>query len=163
MWSPSQAWWISPKANAGASEDVGVLSALVGMMSLDDIEHGLELARLSGELQTAGEMVAALQMPVLADFMAERASRLHEMSVEQIRLAISADGVSQVLAAAGKRLTSLGENEVEEGMARLAVSDAVSEESAAKSKTSEELAMQGLEKMVVEGEVAGPPGGGDGE
>jgi hypothetical protein len=103
------------------------------MMSADNIEHGLELARLSGELQTAGEMVAALQMPVLADFLSERAGRLHDMSVEQIRLAISTDGVSQVLAASGERITALGENEVGKDGA-LAVSSAVSEESAAKSK-----------------------------
>ena len=83
-------------------------------------------------------MVAALQMPVLADLLAERAGRLHEMSVEQIRQAISTDGVSQVMAAAGQRLTSLGENEVEEGMMRLAISNAASEKSAAMSKTSEE-------------------------
>jgi len=33
-----------------ASEDVGVLSAMVGLMSLDGIEHGFELAPISGEL-----------------------------------------------------------------------------------------------------------------
>ena len=136
-----------------ASEDVGVLSALVGMMSVDDLEHGLELARLSGELHTASEMVDALHMPVLSTFLSERAVRLHEMSVEQIRLAISTDGVSQVLAAAGQRITALGENEVEEGLVRLAISEAVSEQSAAMSRASEDLAVQGIEEMVIGVEV----------
>jgi hypothetical protein len=137
-----------------ASDDVGVLSALVGMMSVEDIQHGLELARLSGELHTTGEMVAALKMPVLSTFLSERAARLHQMSVEQIRLAISTDGVSQVMAATGKRISTLGEKEVEEGMVRLTISNAVSEESAAKAKASEDLAQQGFEEMVVAGEVA---------
>jgi hypothetical protein len=135
------------------SEDVGVMSALVGMMSAEDIEHGLELARLSGELQTASEMLAVLKMPVLSNLLSERAARLHEMSVEQIRHAISADGVSQVLAATGKRIGTLGENEVEEGMARLTISEAASAQSAALSKASVDLTVQGIEEMAFAGEV----------
>ena len=136
-----------------ASEDVGVMSALVGMMSRADLEHGLELARLSGELLTASEMMDALKMPVMAVFLAERSSRLHEMSVEQIRIAISTDGVSQILSTAGQRINTLGENEVEEGMVRLATSEAVSAASAARSKASEDLAVQGIEEMVIGGEI----------
>ncbi len=131
------------------SEDVSVLSALVGMMSSDGIEHGMELARLSGELQTASEMVVALQMPVLANLLSKRAARLHEMSVEQIRLAISTNGLSQILAATGQQISELGENEVEEGMTRLTVSRAASEKSAAMSKASDDLAVQGIEEMIL--------------
>ena len=131
------------------SEDVSALSALVGMMSTDGIEHGMELARLSGELQTASEMVEALQMPVLATLLSRRAARLHEMSVEQIRLAISTNGVSQILAATGQQISELGENEVEEGMTRLTVSRAASEESAAMSKASDDLAVQGIKAMIL--------------
>jgi hypothetical protein len=136
-----------------ASEDVGVVSALVGMMSREDIEHGLELARLSGELYTASDILAAMKMPVMVTFLTERAERLHEMSVEQIRIAISTDGVSQILSAAEQRINTLGENEVEEGMVRLATSEAVSAESAARSKASEDLARQGIGEMVLGGEV----------
>jgi len=106
------------------SDDVGVLSALVGMMSEDDLEHGLELARLSGELQTAGELVDELRMPVLSAFLTDRAARLHEMSLEQIHIAISTEGVSQLLASAGTKIGALGENEVAEGITRLVVADA---------------------------------------
>ena len=136
-----------------ASEDVNVVSALMGLMSLDDIDHGLELARLSGELQTAGELVEAIKMPVLAGFLTKRSARLHDMSLEQIRIAVSTKAVSQVLADAGKKIESLGENEMDEGVARIAVSAAVSEESAAMSKASDELAVQGFEEMVVGAEV----------
>jgi hypothetical protein len=137
-----------------ASEDVEVMSALVGMMSTDDLEHGMDLARLSGELQTARDIVESLQMPVMATFLSERAARLHEMSVEQIRLAIATEGVSQILAGAGKKITSLGENEMEEGIARLNVSGAVSQESAAMANSSEDLAKQGVEEVVLAGATA---------
>ncbi len=137
-----------------ASEDVGVVSALVGMMSANDLEHGLELARLSGELHTVSEIVVALKMPVMADFLLDRSGRLHEMSVEQIRHAISTDGVAQVLASTGQRINTLGENEVEEGLVRLATSEAVSAESVAMSKTSQELAAVGIGELIIGNEVS---------
>jgi len=132
-----------------ASDDVDVLSALVGMMSMDDLDHGLELARLAGELHTVGDMVESLKMPVLAGFLADRAGQLHEMSIQQIRIAISTDGVSQLMAAAGEKISALGQNEVEEGVTRLAVSQAAAVESGAMAQASEELLQQGAGKMVV--------------
>jgi hypothetical protein len=131
------------------SEDVGVMSALVGMMSEDDLEHGLELARISGELQTASDLVAELQMPVLSLFLAERAGRLHEMSLEQIHVAISTEGVSQLLAASGTKIGELGENEVEEGYTRLEVAEAVEAKSSVMSNASDELAVQGVEELII--------------
>jgi hypothetical protein len=135
------------------SEDVGVMSALVGMMSEDDLEHGLELARLSGELETVSEIVDDLQMPVLAAFLAERSGRLHEMSIEQIRIAISTDGISQLLSASGTKIRDLGENEVDEGFTRLEVAEVAAEKSAAMSRAGDELAGQGIEKIIVAKEV----------
>jgi hypothetical protein len=93
--------------------------------------------------------VEALQMPVLATLLSKRAARLHEMSVEQIRLAISTNGVSQILAATGQQISELGENEVEEGMTRLTVSRAASQESAVLSTASDDLAVQGIEEMIL--------------
>lgn len=140
-------------AMLAASEDVSVMSALVGLMSADDIEHGLELARLAGEMQTAGELIESLRMPVLSVFLAKRAARLHEMSVEQVRMALSTRAVSEVLASAGKTMGALGENEMDEGVARLTVSAVVSEESEAMANASNELAVQGLEEIVTGAEI----------
>jgi hypothetical protein len=136
-----------------ASEDVGVLSALVGVMSRGDLQHGLELARLSGELYTIRDMVSSLKMPVLAEYLTDRAARLHAMSVEQIRIAISTDGLSQVMAATGKKIGTLGENEVQEGMVRLSTSAAVSAQGEALAKSSESLATKGLAEVVIGEEV----------
>lgn len=140
-------------AMLAASEDVTVMSALVGLMSLDDIEHGMELARLSGEMRTAGDLVDGLKMPVLSIFLAKRAERLHEMSLDQVRLAMSRRAVSEVLASAGQKINALGENEMDEGVTRLTVSAVVSEESAAYSKASGELAAQGMEEILMGAEV----------
>lgn len=140
-------------AMLAASEDVNVVSALMGLMSLEDIEHGLELARLSGEMLTAGELVQAIQMPVLAGFLTKRSARLHEMSLEQIRTAVSTKAVSQVLSAAGSKMEALGANEMNEGVTRLTMSAVAREESAAMSEASDELATKGFEEVVVGAEV----------
>ena len=140
-------------AMLAASDDVNVMSALVGLMSLEDIEHGMELARLSGEMRTAGELVDTLKMPVLSLFLAKRAARLHDISVEQVRAAMSTRAVSEVLAAAGQKINALGENEMDEGVTRLTVSAVVSEESAAMAKASNELAVEGFEELAVGAEI----------
>ena len=77
----------------------------MGLMSLDDIEHWPGTGPpFSGEMQTAGELVEAIKMPVLAGFwVTKRSARLHDMSLEQIRIAVSTKAVSQVLADAERR------------------------------------------------------------
>ena len=49
-----------------AGEDVDAMSAVVGLMSAEDLEHGLEMARVAGELWAVGDVIDMLQMPVLA-------------------------------------------------------------------------------------------------
>jgi hypothetical protein len=55
-----------------ASEDVDLMGAMVGLMSADDLERGLELARMAGELWSVGNVVDLLEMPVLSAFLASR-------------------------------------------------------------------------------------------
>ena len=55
-----------------ASEDIGVMSTIVSLMSAEDLERGLELARLAGELWTIGDVMDAVDMPILSAFMADR-------------------------------------------------------------------------------------------
>ena len=47
-----------------ASEDVAATSAMVGLMSGEDLESGLALARIAGEMWAIGDVVELLQMPV---------------------------------------------------------------------------------------------------
>jgi hypothetical protein len=106
-----------------SSEDVNVMSALVGLMSLEDVDHGLELARMAGEFSVVSQIVAPLQMPLLTAFLEERSISLHAMAVEQVRQAGSTRSLARAIAATGKQIAGLGENEIAEGVARLAVSE----------------------------------------
>jgi hypothetical protein len=136
-----------------ASEDVSVLSAMVGLMSVEDLDHGLELARLSGELQAVGQVINLLQMPVLSAFLAARGGRLQEMAVEQIRQSGSTHSLARALTATGQKIAGMGENEIVEGIARLAVSEGMAERSALLSTEGALLAAKGMEQMVAAGEL----------
>ena len=54
------------------------------MMSEADLEHGMELAAIAGQLSAAGDVVAAIGMPVLADFLADKGEDLQEIAVDTI-------------------------------------------------------------------------------
>ncbi len=130
-----------------ASQDVDVMSAIVGLMGIADFEKGLELARLSGELETISDVLERLQLPVLSALLDDRGERLQEMAVDSILRAGSSRGLSQALASAGKTMGALGENEMAEGVARLAVSAAAADQAVELAETAEILTEQGVEKL----------------
>ena len=109
------------------SEDVGVMSAMVGLMGEDDLETGLELARIAGELWAVSDVVDMLQMPALTEFLAERGELLQELAVEQILKAASTKGVAKAIESAGGKIADLGNNEIAEGVTRMAVSEGLAE------------------------------------
>jgi len=134
-------------AMLAASNDVGVMSALVGLMSLEDVDHGLELARLAGELNVVSEIVHGLQMPVLSDFLESRGASLHQMAVNQIRLAGSTRNLAYAMADTSQQITGFGEDEMAEGVARLAVSEGMAERSTELAVGAAMLAEKGIEEV----------------
>ena len=55
--------------------DVKAMGAIVGLMSKEELDRGMDLARLAGELAVVGDVVGILDMPVLAEFLAERGAQ----------------------------------------------------------------------------------------
>jgi hypothetical protein len=119
------------------SEDVNTLSAMVGLMGAEDLEHGLALARLAGEMWIVGDVTDMMQMPVISAFLEERGFMLQDMAIEQILQAASAKSLSEIMAATGDRIADYGLREAAEGAVRLAVSEGMAE-------TSEEMAEAGV-------------------
>ena len=64
--------------------DVKAMGAIVRLMSREELDRGLELARLAGELWTVSDVAGLLDMPVLAEFLEERGMRLQEIAVDQL-------------------------------------------------------------------------------
>ena len=63
-------------------DDVNTLSAMVGLMGAEDLEHGLALARLAGEMWIVGDVTDMMQMPVISSFLEEHGKLLSMIIVD---------------------------------------------------------------------------------
>ena len=103
--------------------------AVVGLMGEDDLERGLELARLAGELEAVGNVVSRLDMPVLFAFLANRSAHLQEIAADTIVRSAGSHALAKVIAAKGTEIGEMGAQEVAEGLTRMAASEALAERS----------------------------------
>ena len=83
------------------SEDVDLMSALVGLMSAADLERGLKIARIAGELRAVSDVIDLLKLPVMSAFLQ---SRGEEAAEGFARMAMSAG-----LAAGSEELADVAE------------------------------------------------------
>ncbi len=147
-----------------ASEDVEVMSAVVGVMSEADLEHGLQLARLSGELRAAGDIVNLLELPVLAGFLESRSDRVNGMAVNAVLRSTSTRALAAAMAATGTDLASLSAENVADGIVRMAAADAMAVRSGELAAESAVGAVRGVEELatsaVLDAGGAGPDRGG---
>jgi hypothetical protein len=127
--------------------DVKAMGAIVKLMSKEELERGLELARLAGELWTVSDVVGALDMPVLADFLEDRGMRLQQIAADQLLRFTSTRALAGAIKQAGEDIEVMGEDEVVEGMVRGAASEAVAERSAELSVASDMLAAKGVDEL----------------
>jgi hypothetical protein len=134
--------------------DVKAMGAIVSLMSREELDRGLELARLAGELWTVSDVVGVLQMPVLAEFLEERGMRLQEIAADQLLRFTGTRALAGAIKQAGQDVEAMGEQEVTEGLVRLAVSEAAAERSAKLSAASDALAARAVDEMVT-AEIAG--------
>lgn len=120
-----------------AAEEIEDLSMMLALMNEEDLLWSMDLAGISGQLQVAGDVVADLDMPVLADFLRDRGDVLRQMAAESIFQYTATRGIASALAEAGEGVEELGANEIAEGLTRLAVAEGLAE-------GSEELIDEGL-------------------
>ena len=110
-----------------ASDNIEAISAMVGMMSVADLERGMELARLSGEMRVAGQIVTRLKMPVLAAFLGDRSERLNNCAINDVVRSSATRVVATALIATGADIRGLSEQEIAEGVVRMALESAMTE------------------------------------
>ena len=137
--------------------DVRAMGAIVTLMSREELDRGLELARIAGEMWTVSDLAALLDMPMLADFLEERGMRLQEIAVDQLLRSTGTRALAGSIKRAGQDIEAMGEAEIAEGAVRVAVSEAAAERSAELSVASDALAVKGvdeLETAAVAGAVA---------
>jgi hypothetical protein len=130
------------------SDNVKAMGAIVSLMSNEELERGMELARLAGELSVAGGVVDVLDMPVLAEFLAERGARLQEIAVDQLLRYTGTRALAGALKDTGKEIEEMGQQEVEEGLVRVAVSEVAAERSAQLAAASDALASRATDELI---------------
>jgi len=125
-----------------ASEDIAVQSAIMGSLSREDLATGMKLSAIAGQLRTARNVVAALDMPVLSDFLAEKSDELDEAATEQIFLMAATRALARSLAQTGADVADVGADAVSAGVARKEISRAAA-------GRAEELARSGEAQIIV--------------
>lgn len=98
--------------------------------------------------RVVGDVVSILDMPVLAEFLAERGEQLQDIAVDQLLRYMSTRALAGAIKQAGQDIEAMGEQEVEEGLLRMAVSEAAAERSAELSVASDALAARAVDEMV---------------
>ena len=106
-----------------ASDDLAEISAFVAAMSTEDLERGMDLASLYGELTVAGDVMAEMGLPVMAAFLADRGQWLREIAVDELRQYGASRALAELIEDTSEQVADLGIGEVEEGLVRLAISD----------------------------------------
>ncbi len=130
-----------------ASKDVEAVSAAVGLMTVDDLDKGLELGRLAGELQILSGIVAELEMPILSAVLNDRGARLSEIAKETILRAAASRSLTELVEATGSRIGDIGVNEIDEGLLRMAASDIAASRSADLSAAGLSLGLRGVMEL----------------
>jgi len=127
--------------------DVKAMGAIVKLMSKEELERGLELARIAGELWTVSDVASVLDMPVVAEFLEERGMRLQEIAVDQLLRFTGTRALAGAIKEAGKDIEVMGEQEVTEGLVRMSVAEAAAQRSAELSAASDALAAKGVDEL----------------
>jgi hypothetical protein len=127
--------------------DVKAMGAIVKLMSREELDRGLELARIAGELWTVSDVVGIMDMPVLAEFLEERGMRLQEVAVDQLLRFTGTRALAGAIKQAGQDIEAMGEQEVKEGLVRMAVSEVAAERSAELSAASDALAAKAVNEF----------------
>ena len=152
-------------ANAGArdmsqaadllaeSEDLAVQSAIVSAMSAADLDRGMELASVAGQLEAASDMMGTLGMPVLAAFLDAKGEQVKRVAVNMLLRAGATRALGAAIAETGVEVGELGADEFAKGITRLAQAQAIESQSQQLAQAGAELTEQGVAEMAVSQEA----------
>ncbi|MEZ4767385.1 MAG: hypothetical protein R2844_03055 [Caldilineales bacterium] len=136
-----------------ASEDIAVQSMLVGELSREDLELGMELASIGGQLQAVSDVVFDLDMPLLAEFLESLGDRMRALSADTIHRFGATRALARALAETGASVGDLGSNEVGEGMMRIEAAEEAAVLSEVADDVGRELRSEGRAEMAAAREI----------
>lgn len=131
------------------SENITALGQAVRLLSADELQHGLALAGLAGQLATASDVVDSLAMPVLAEFLSRSSRQLRGLAVDDLLRARGTRELAQEIRRSGSQVASFGSTEMAEGLLRMAASKGFADESVAMASTGAEQVAEGLAELAL--------------
>jgi hypothetical protein len=123
------------------SDDIEVQSALIGMMSEEDLDIGMQLAAIAGRMQAVSNVTKTLGMPRLTVFLREQGAELERIAEEAMLRSGATRALAAAMSATGANVADLGANEMAEGLTRLAAAEDIAIQS-------EELAGAGAADLI---------------
>jgi hypothetical protein len=102
-----------------AAGEVNTLARMARSLSALDLDRGMILAGMSGEMTVAADVVHLIGMPVLTAFLRRKSGQLRGLAVNEIGRAMAAAAASDELTDLRDQLASLGLAEVAEGMTEI--------------------------------------------
>jgi hypothetical protein len=130
-----------------ASDDIAIQSALVSALSQEELGYGMDLAAIAGQLWTVSDVVAALDMPVLADFLEVKGGELQNIAVEVLLRFGATHALAEYMEETSSQIEGLGMEEAEEGAARLDIAADMAAKSEELAQAGAELTAQGLSQL----------------
>jgi hypothetical protein len=124
-----------------ASERIAMQTAIVQALGEHDLDRGMDLAAIAGQLWAVSEMLESIDMPVLSAFLETKGHELQDIAVDSLLRATAAHDLADSMEETGLAIGELGANEVDEGEARLAAAQAFGE-------ASEQLAAEGAAQAI---------------
>ena len=124
-------------------------------MSGAQLDRGLAIARVSGELSAVSRLMARLEMPLLAVFLDDRSALLQALSVETLVGSQGTRLIAAALAETADDVEEVAERQAASGIARLAVGEALAARSQALGQEGIAQVAAGAIEMQVGAETVG--------
>jgi hypothetical protein len=99
--------------------EITTVSDVVRALSAGDLQHGLSLAGIAGQLATVSGVLDTLQMPVLSTFLGVASGQLRDLAVSSLLRARDTRDLAGLLRRTGQTVAGYGTTEMAEGLVRL--------------------------------------------
>ena len=123
-------------------------------MSADDLDHGMKLASIAGQLWAASNVLEMLDMPIFADFLDDKGQELQDLAVDELLRSGATRALATAMAETGAEVGELGVGEVAEGIGRLIESEELEDQSELLEDAAEQLEEQGMDEVLASEELS---------
>ena len=123
-------------------------------MSAEDLDHGMKLASIAGQLWATSNVLETLDLPLFAEFLDDKGHELQELAVDVLLRSGATRVLATEMAETGAEVGELAIGEVAAGIGRLVESEELENQSDLLQDAGEELAEQGFAEVVASEELS---------